>query len=47
MRQNGGDEAQELLEEARQTFEQLEATPWLERTAQGLRASPEAEAAIA
>jgi hypothetical protein len=45
--QNGSDEAQQLLNEARQTFEELEAKPWLERTTRGLRPSPEAEAAIA
>jgi predicted ATPase/class 3 adenylate cyclase len=47
MTQNGSDEAQQLLNEAHQTFEELEAKPWLERTTRGLRASPEAEAAIA
>jgi class 3 adenylate cyclase/tetratricopeptide (TPR) repeat protein len=31
--QNRNDEAQPLLSEARQTFEQLQATPWLARTA--------------
>ena len=31
--QNRSDEAQPLLSEARQTFEQLQATPWLARTA--------------
>jgi predicted ATPase len=32
--QQRGDDAEPLLTEARQTFEQLQATPWLERTAQ-------------
>jgi hypothetical protein len=31
--QDRGDEADPLLAEARQTFEQLQATPWLERVA--------------
>jgi tetratricopeptide (TPR) repeat protein len=45
--QNRSDEAQELLHEAQQTFRELEAQPWLERTTHALRGSPEAEAAIA
>jgi hypothetical protein len=44
---NGSDEAQELLTEAHQTFEELEAKPWLERTTRGLRPGPEAEAVVA
>jgi predicted ATPase/class 3 adenylate cyclase len=44
--QKRSDEAQPLLSEARQTFEQLQATPWLERTAQVLPTGHEAEAAI-
>jgi hypothetical protein len=43
---NRSDEAQPLLTEARHTFEQLQATPWLERTAQVLPPRREAEAAI-
>jgi tetratricopeptide (TPR) repeat protein len=44
--QGRNDEAQPLLAEARQTFEQLQATPWLERTAQATPASREPETAI-
>jgi class 3 adenylate cyclase/tetratricopeptide (TPR) repeat protein len=44
--QGRGDEAQPLLAEARQTFEQLQATPWLERAAQVAPARREPEAAI-
>jgi hypothetical protein len=44
--QGRGDEAQPLLAEARQTFEQLQATPWLERAAQIAPAKREPEAAI-
>jgi tetratricopeptide (TPR) repeat protein len=40
------DEAQPLLTEAHQTFQQLEATPWLERTAQAAPSRREPEAAI-
>jgi class 3 adenylate cyclase/tetratricopeptide (TPR) repeat protein len=40
------DEAQPLLGEARQAFEQLQATPWLERTALLLPARHEAEAGV-
>jgi class 3 adenylate cyclase/tetratricopeptide (TPR) repeat protein len=36
-------DAAELLDEARQTFERLEATPWLERVAKALSARREAE----
>ena len=38
-----GEEADPLLAEAREIFERLEATPWLERAAQASRAGPEAE----
>jgi hypothetical protein len=44
--QNRADEAEPLLTEAHQTFEQLQATPWLERTARALPAQRKAEAAI-
>ena len=44
--QSRAGEAQSLLAEARETFEQLQATPWLERTAQALPAGRGAEAAI-
>jgi tetratricopeptide (TPR) repeat protein len=40
------DEAHPLLVEARQTFEQLQATPWLERTAQATPTKREPETAI-
>jgi predicted ATPase/class 3 adenylate cyclase len=40
------DDAQPQLAEARQTFEQLKATPWLERAAQAFPARREPEAAI-
>jgi class 3 adenylate cyclase/predicted ATPase len=40
------DEAQPLLVEARETFEQLRATPWLERAAQITATRGRAEAAI-
>jgi tetratricopeptide (TPR) repeat protein len=43
---NRTDEAQPLLSEARQTFEQLQATPWLERTARATPIKREPEAAI-
>jgi tetratricopeptide (TPR) repeat protein len=39
--QGRADEAQPLLDEARQTFQRLEATPWLERT-DAARAAPRA-----
>jgi tetratricopeptide (TPR) repeat protein len=44
--QGRSDDAQPLLDEARQTFEQLQATPWLERTAQHLPTEREVQAAI-
>ena len=44
--QGRGGEAQPLLDEARQAFEQLQATPWIERAAQVTPARREAEAAI-
>src|ERR687898_237532 len=44
--QGRGDEAQPLLGETRKTFEQLQATPWLERAAQVTPARREPEAAI-
>jgi class 3 adenylate cyclase/tetratricopeptide (TPR) repeat protein len=44
--QERADEAEPLLVEARQTFEQLQATPWLERTAQAAAARGEPETAI-
>jgi len=44
--QGRGNEAQPLLDEARQTFEQLQATPWLERAAQVTPTRREPEAAI-
>jgi predicted ATPase/class 3 adenylate cyclase len=40
------DDAQPLLAEARQAFEQLQATPWRERVAQALPVGREPEAAI-
>jgi len=46
-RQDRAEEAKPLLTEAHQTFEQLQATPWLARTAQTtIPAGREAEAAI-
>ncbi|MGH3132233.1 MAG: hypothetical protein ACRDNY_00560, partial [Gaiellaceae bacterium] len=44
--QNRSDEAQPLLTEARQAFEQLQATPWLQRAAQVTPTRRESEAAI-
>jgi predicted ATPase/class 3 adenylate cyclase len=44
--QQRADDAEPLLAEARHTFEQLQATPWLERTARALAARGEAETAI-
>ncbi len=44
--QGRSDEAQPLLDEASQAFEQLQATPWLERAAQVTPARREAESAI-
>jgi hypothetical protein len=44
--QQRADDAEPLLAEARQTFEQLQATPWLERTAQATAARGEPETAI-
>ncbi len=44
--QNRSDEAQPLLSEARQTFEQLQATPWLERAARTTSTRREPEVAI-
>jgi len=44
--QNRADEAEPILTEAHHTFEQLQATPWRERTARALPAQREAEAAI-
>jgi predicted ATPase/class 3 adenylate cyclase len=44
--QNRSEEAHPLLAEAGQTFEQLQATPWLERTTQALATHRETEAAI-
>jgi hypothetical protein len=44
--QDRGEEAEPLLTEAHHTFEQLQATPWRERTARALPAQREAEAAI-
>ncbi|MDP9232319.1 MAG: AAA family ATPase [Actinomycetota bacterium] len=42
--QGRSDEADPLLAEAREIFERLEATPWLERATQGARAGRKAEA---
>ena len=44
--QGRGDEAQPLLAEARQAFEQLQATPWLARATQITPSKREPEAAI-
>jgi tetratricopeptide (TPR) repeat protein len=44
--QGRSDEAQPLLAEARQAFEQLEAAPWLERVARVFPAKREPEAAV-
>ncbi|MGH7540092.1 MAG: hypothetical protein ACRELC_03740, partial [Gemmatimonadota bacterium] len=44
--QGRADEAQPLLAEARQTFDRLQATPWLERAAQLTPSRREHEAAI-
>ena len=44
--QGRADKAQPLLTEARQAFEQLQATPWLERAAQITPSSRQPEAAI-
>ena len=44
--QGRSDEAQPLLDEASQAFEQLQATPWLERAARLTASRREAEAAI-
>jgi hypothetical protein len=44
--QNRDEDAQPLLAEARATFEQLQATPWLARTAQATPTRREPEAAI-
>jgi tetratricopeptide (TPR) repeat protein len=44
--QDRAEEAEPLLTEAHHTFEQLQATPWRERTARALPAQREAEAAI-
>ncbi|HET9268099.1 MAG TPA: hypothetical protein VFO31_08040, partial [Vicinamibacterales bacterium] len=33
---NRGDEAESLLVDAKRSFEELRATPWLERTAQAM-----------
>jgi predicted ATPase/class 3 adenylate cyclase len=44
--QGRNEEAQPLLVEARETFEQLRATPWLERAAQATATRREPEAAI-
>ncbi len=44
--QHRADDAEPLLAEARQTFEQLQATPWLERTARAAATSAERETAI-
>jgi len=45
-RQNRAEDAQPLLAEARDTFEQLQATPWLVRTTQATPTRREPEAAI-
>jgi class 3 adenylate cyclase len=44
--QNRAEDAQPLLAQARDTFEQLQATPWLARTAQATPTRREREAAI-
>jgi hypothetical protein len=44
--QNRVEDAQPLLTEARATFEQLQAIPWLERTAEATPTRREPEAAI-
>jgi len=44
--QQRGDVAETLLVDARQTFEQLQATPWLERTARAAATRGEPETAI-
>jgi hypothetical protein len=44
--QQRADDAEPLLAEARQTFEQLQATPWLERTTQAAATRVEPETAI-
>jgi class 3 adenylate cyclase/tetratricopeptide (TPR) repeat protein len=44
MAHDRGEEAQPLLAEARDTFERLEATPWLERAARGSDVRQQAEA---
>ena len=44
--QGRSEEAQPLLAEARETFERLQATPWLERAAQGTLTGREPEAVI-
>src|SRR2546430_13034005 len=46
MAQDRADDAEPLLAEARRTFEQLQATPWLERTAQAAATRGEPETAI-
>ncbi len=44
--QDRSEEAQPLLTEARDTFERLQATPWLERTTRALQTQRQPEAAI-
>jgi predicted ATPase/class 3 adenylate cyclase len=44
--QQRADEAEPLLADARETFEQLQATPWLERTTQAAATRGEPETAI-
>ena len=44
MTQDRGEEAQPLLAEARETFERLQAKPWLERAAQAALTPREPEA---
>ncbi len=44
MAQDRGEDAQPLLAEARETFERLEARPWLERAARGSNVGQQAEA---
>jgi tetratricopeptide (TPR) repeat protein len=44
--QQRADDAEQLLAEAGQTFEQLQATPWLERTTQAAATRAEPETAI-
>jgi hypothetical protein len=44
MAHDRGEEAQPLLAEAHETFERLEATPWLERAARGSDVRQQAEA---